>query len=160
MVTVRERETVVGKLTLVLGNHLPSLDLITRLNPGHWELLFFPPFFSTDNILLWFLVIQIVPEIIPELDWTCFFCIISHAYTSQADVLADLITGKKGDRLVLKKTNGVQKSEKNIIFCCGRNRMWRNRRTLRAFIDKVWKWPLFSNLLFLLLLKHRFVALP
>lgn len=122
-------------------------------------LLVFSPFFSTENILLWYLVIQIVPGIISELDWTCFLCIISLAYTSQADVLADLITGKKGDRLVLKKQNRDQKSEKNIIFCYCRNRTWRNRRPLRAFTDKVWKWTLFSNLLLLLLLKHRFFSL-
>lgn len=34
-VSARQRETVFGKLTLVLGNHLANLDLITRLNPGH-----------------------------------------------------------------------------------------------------------------------------
>lgn len=34
-VSVRQRETVFGKLTLGLRNHLANLDLTTSLNPGH-----------------------------------------------------------------------------------------------------------------------------
>lgn len=137
-VSVRQRETVFWEINF--GFRKPSSQPGSDYQFEPWTLrilLIFSPLLFPNNILLWFLVIKIVSGIISELDWICFYCIISLAYTTQANVLADLIPGKKEDRLILNKQNGDQRNEKNTTFCCGRNRMGRNRRCLRAFIDKI-----------------------